>query len=128
VFSPPFIAATGAVLDGTRFAVFTPNDERRYADFRDAFQRCYGTASILDIATVPSFDITNLIVGFTAEFKGEVGSFGYYQALKSFLSSVKDFDGASGKITIDSDGAIRSLTVKAYEVRQGTRHPISPTK
>jgi ABC-type branched-subunit amino acid transport system substrate-binding protein len=105
VFSPPFIAAAGAALDGTRFAVFTPSDERRYADFRDAFQKRYGTAPTLDIATVPSFDIANLIVNFTAEFKSEVGSSSYYDALKSFLLSVKYYDGASGTITIDSDGA-----------------------
>jgi branched-chain amino acid transport system substrate-binding protein len=105
VFSPPFIAAAGTALDGTRFSVFTPSDERRYADFRERFQKRYGAAPILDIATVPSFDIANLIVGFTDEFKGEVGSARYYDELKSFLSSVRSYDGASGKITIDPDGA-----------------------
>jgi len=52
VFSPPFIAASGTALEGTRFSVFTPSHERRYADFRDAFQKRYGTLPILDIATV----------------------------------------------------------------------------
>jgi branched-chain amino acid transport system substrate-binding protein len=100
VFSPPFIAAAGTALDGTRFSVFTPSDERRYSDFRDRFQKRYGAAPVLDIATVPSFDIANLIVDFTAEFDGEVASSSYYDALKSFLSSVRNYDGASGKITI----------------------------
>jgi branched-chain amino acid transport system substrate-binding protein len=124
VFSPPFIAAAGTALDGTRFSVFTPSDERRYADFRERFQKRYGAAPILDIATVPSFDIANLIVGFTDEFKGAVGSARYYDELKSFLSSVRSYDGASGKITIDRDGATRSLTMRTYEVRQGARHVI----
>ena len=124
VFSPPFIAAAGTALDGTRFSVFTPSDERRYADFRERFQERYGATPILDIATVPSFDMANLIVGFTDEFKGEVGSARYYDELKSFLSSVRSYDGASGKITIDPDGATRSLTVRTYEVRKGMRHLI----
>jgi len=124
VFSPPFIAASGPALEGTRFSVFTPNHERRYVDFRDAFQKRYGTLPILDIATVPSFDIANLIVGFTNEFKGEVGSASFHDELKSFLSSVKNYDGASGKKTIDHDGATRSLEVRTYEVRQGTRQLI----
>lgn len=128
VFSPPFIAAAGTALDGTRFSVFTPSDERRYADFRERFQKRYGAAPILDIATVPSFDIANLIVGFTDEFKGEVGSARYFDELKSFLSSVRSYDGASGKITIDPDGATRSLTVRTYEVRKGMRHLIPPPK
>jgi len=128
VFSPPFIAAAGTALDGTRFSVFTPSDERRYADFRERFQKRFGAAPILDIATVPSFDIANIIVGFTDKFKGEVGSARYYEELKSFLSSVTNYDGASGKITVDPDGATRSLTVRTYEVRQGARHIVLPPK
>ncbi len=126
VLSPPFIAASGAALEGTRFSVFTPSQERLYTDFRDAFQKRYGTLPVLDIATVPSFDIANLIVAFTHEFKGEVGSASFNDKLKSFLSSVKNYDGASGKITLDDDGATRSLEVRTYEVRQGRRQLMQP--
>ena len=77
---------------------------------------------------MPSFDIANLIVDFTNEFKGEVGSARYHDELKSFLSSVKNYDGASGKITIDRDEGTRSLVVRTYEVRQGTRQLIQPPK
>ena len=65
-------------------------------------------------------------MGFTNEFKGEVGSASFHDELKSFLSSVKNYDGASGKITIDLDGATRSLAVRTYEVRQGTRQLVQP--
>ncbi len=55
-----------------------------------------------------------------------VGSASFNDKLKSFLSSVKNYDGASGKITLDDDGATRSLEVRTYEVSQGTRQLIQP--
>lgn len=116
VFSRHLIAASGTALEAARFSVVSPRSERRYADFRDAFQKNYGTLPVLDTA--------NLIVGFTNQFKGEVGSASYNDELQSLLSSVNNCDGASGKIATDHDGGTRSLVVRTYEVKQGTR-PLS---
>ncbi len=121
VMSPAFKTSAGTALEGTKFSVFTPSNKRLYDLFITQFTKRYGNPPILDIATVPSYDIANLIVKFARNYKGDVEAPGFYADLRQYLYELKNYEGASGRISVGIDGATRTLTLRTYVVRNGER-------
>lgn len=124
VLSPGFIKAAGSALEDAIFSVFTPSNAARYDAFIKRFTERYGAPPILDIATVPSFDVANIIVEFAQSYLGDVESPHFASDLRDHLYKLREYQGASGPITMASDGATRSLRLRSYRVQDGKRVPL----
>jgi branched-chain amino acid transport system substrate-binding protein len=111
VLSPGFRAAAGSALEGTYYSVYTPSAKKRYQQFLDEFHAHTGRRPTLDISTVPTFDLANVIIEYA--LRGEFSAGG----LRDYLYALKGYKGASGELTVDSDGACRSLEVKPYVIK-----------
>ena len=88
-------------------------------EFAERFEKRYGTRPTLDIATVPSFDIAELLVDFVEKYQGDFESATFREALRNYFYGINKYDGASGVISVDNDGATRSLSFATYEIRDG---------
>ena len=118
ITSPGFQALAGAAAENTRVAYWEAPRSPEYQAFIASFERRVGRKPILELATTPSYDAMRLIIkalDAAINSKGEVDS----ELLKADLLKTKDFNGVSGSITMDPDGAVRSLKEKLFLFSNG---------
>ncbi|RIL08589.1 MAG: hypothetical protein DCC75_08485, partial [Proteobacteria bacterium] len=82
-----------------------------------------GREPLLEVSTIPTFDLAQLLVAGVKEQGGWSGDIKSVNALRKFLYSIKNYSGLSGDITIDPDGAVRTLKVGMYRYIEGQFTP-----
>lgn len=109
--SPDFQKLAGAALEGVYFPTWQAPRYGEFNQFANGFRAKVGREPHMEISTVPSFDIAQLIV--KALKTGALSSSGEIDvpALRKFFYQVKNYSGASGSITVDADGISRSFPV-----------------
>lgn len=112
--TPGSKAAGGDSLRGTIasgwFAPRTP----AYSAFLESYRKKVGRAPLLEISTVPTYDLANLIVKGIEHAMNSSEEVSVAR-LREFIYGIKNYQGLSGSITMDPDGAVRSLPVGIYE-------------
>lgn len=117
--SPGFKASAGESINGTNAAGwFAPRNDR-YSKFISAYTARTGHAPLLELALIPTYDMaTILTLGLTEISKDNALELNI-NSLRDYLYRIKDYEGLSGKITMDPDGAVRSFTVGSYSFDHG---------
>lgn len=109
--SPDFQKLAGPSLSGAYFPVWEAPRGERFAQFSKSFAARAGRAPHMEISTVPSYDIAELIVqGLRSGALSPKGQI-LVGELRRYFYAVKDYEGVSGKITVDPDGVTRSFRV-----------------
>jgi branched-chain amino acid transport system substrate-binding protein len=109
--SPDFQHLAGEALEGTFFPNWNAPRRDKFAKFSKDFQAKVGREPHMEISTVPSYDIAQLIVaGLNSGALDSTGNVNI-NTLRAYLYNVKNYDGVSGTITVDSDGITRSFPV-----------------
>lgn len=124
ITSPGFQSLAGAAAEGALVAYWEAPRGSAYDDFIREFTQRTGHAPALELATLPSIDAVTLLIRALREAVPPGAATADPDRLKRSLLAVKDFEGLSGKITVDSDGAVRSLRERIFVFRGGRLAPL----
>jgi len=116
ITSPGFQALAGQAAEGTLVAYWEAPKSEAYGRFLKEFIKRKGRAPLLELATVPSYDAAAMIIQLLANTSSSSPS---GRSLRDALYKVKNFSGASGTLTMDEDGAVRSIKETIFEFRRG---------
>lgn len=123
ITSPGYQSSAGAAAEGAKVVHwFAPRGEK-YTDFIDAFVKEVGRKPILDISTIPSFDIAEMLGNFLKKATTSSSNTINLNMLKEQFYAVRNYDGLSGKITIDPDGITRCFQNHIYRFERGELRP-----
>ena len=109
ITSPGHMASAKGSDEGTRVAVWQAPKTEKYQKFLNSYEAKYKRKPFFDISTVPTYDIAYILKYLVSKQEVFDGIKLNFSNLKSELYKLKDFQGLSGNLTIDSDGATRSL-------------------
>ena len=118
ITSPGFQALAGAAAEDTRVAYWEAPRSPEFSSFIARFERRVGRKPILELATIPSYDAMRILItalDATMAAQGTVAP----ELLTANLLKIQDYQGISGSITMDRDGAVRSLKEKIYRFSKG---------
>lgn len=113
ITSPGFQSLAGAAAENTRVAYWEAPRTPELNSFLTRFERRVGRKPILELATTPSYDAMRVLI---LAIDASLASQGTLdpELLKANLLKVRSYQGVSGTITIDPDGAVRSLKEKIF--------------
>jgi branched-chain amino acid transport system substrate-binding protein len=114
ITSPGYQQLAGPAAEGTYVAFWEAAKSARLDKFLAAFNKEAGRPPILQLATIPSYDSAHIL--FTA-LEGAVTSANKIEVarVKDNLLSLRDYHGLSGTLTMDPDGAVRSIKETIYQ-------------
>jgi branched-chain amino acid transport system substrate-binding protein len=109
--SPGFQDLAGTALEGTFFPNWQAPRNEKFETFLGKFRAKVGREPYMEISTIPSYDIAQLIVNGLQ--RGALKADGQVDMprLRSYFYSLKNYQGLSGAITVDPDGITRSFPV-----------------
>lgn len=113
ISTPGFDKGAGEAINGVFAGGWFAPRTSAYTEFLKVHKADVGHEPFLEVSTIPTFDIAQLLV------QGLKGTPGQKVApnvdmLRSYLYTVHNYPGLSGTITIDPDGAVRTLKVGMY--------------
>ena len=121
ITSPGFQKLAGPALEG---AVVSHWEARRggsaYESFRARFKAANGKDPILDFVAAPTFDAASLALRTRRVVQRPVTA----AARRGDLLGGPPFDGVSGPIEFDPDGAVRSIRERLFRFEKGRLIPI----
>jgi ABC-type branched-subunit amino acid transport system substrate-binding protein len=117
--SEGYQASAQGAAEGTFVSVWRAPQSDRYRKFLADFSAINHRLPTLEIATIPTYDATELILQYIKT--DVIDSEQTFQPLKlrESLYDIKSYNGVSGTITIDPDGATRSFSVATYQFHDG---------
>lgn len=112
VESPAILAIAGDAADGVRYPEWRASRSPAFEKFMQGFQTRNGRPPLIEVSTVPSFDVATIVAEALKDKKTlDV------DAVKQKFYGLKNYPGASGVITMDPDGIVRSFTVTMAQRR-----------
>lgn len=114
ITSSGFQELAGDAADGTLVAYWEAPKSKQYDEFIKAFKASTSRVPILELATIPSYDATSLVVLALNESILEDRSLDKKKILEQ-LYSIKNYQGLSGTISMDKDGAVRSIKERIFK-------------
>lgn len=117
--SPGFDKSAGGAISRVVTSGWFAPKTARYQEFRESYKTQIGRYPFLDVATVPTYDIAQLLVSGIEKSLPEKGSLSI-AGLQSYLYGVQNYDGLSGTISIDADGGVRTFKVAMYSYKNGS--------
>ena len=118
ILSPGFRALAGESIEGARVSSWLAPRTAKYSDFLKTFEEKFGRKPALELATMPSYDVASILIQClqkTLPGSGEVDT----EKMRNCILGQHDFDGLTGSISFDPDGAVRSIHERLYEIRDG---------
>lgn len=116
VATPDVVSVAGDSLNGVYIGNWIGKPSQILSDFKTSFKNSFKRDPYIDVSTLPSYDVALLIINFlkqSSDFNNQSFSIA---PLSSYLLNIKDFKGVSGNITIDADGATRSLKTSIQQI------------
>jgi branched-chain amino acid transport system substrate-binding protein len=113
ITSPGYQQLAGAAANGALVAYWEAPRTRSHEAFLATFIAKVGRPPILDLATIPTYDTVRIL---TASLQSDAAT---SMKLKQSLLGLLNYPGLSGPITMDRDGAVRSIHETIYEFNAG---------
>ena len=124
IMSPGFREAGRESLEGTFVSTYMAPKNDRYNEFIKKFEQKTGKKPSFEVSTFPSYDAVKLLGAGVREYKKQKST----KPLKAFLTDyfykVKGYDGLAGPITIDSDGATRTIKNDLFLYENASLKPL----
>ncbi|MFN5061872.1 MAG: ABC transporter substrate-binding protein [Pseudomonadota bacterium] len=118
VNSPGFLSSAGSTVNGAFTAGWFAPRTQAFNDFIAEHQKQVRREPLLEVSTIPTYDVGRILISGIEESIDENGALNIDQ-LSRYLYSLKNYQGLSGNISMDSDGAVRSLKVGMYKFVDG---------
>lgn len=122
--TPGFRKMAGDAIEGIIIAGWFAPRTKAYEDFLAGFKQKYGREPHLEVGTIPTYDVMRIMVdALRASMKN--GNYEFdVPKVRSYLYGVKNYQGLSGNISIEADGSVQNLPVKAFEIKDGRFEPL----
>jgi len=118
ITSPGYQNLAGESANGSLVAYWEAPQTDAYKEFISKFTLKVGRPPILELATIPSYDSMKILL--TAMRKSVTKNSGVdISVLRQNLLKTTNYIGLSGSLTMDSDGAVRSIREKIYKYENG---------
>ncbi len=118
ITSPGYQQLAGEAAEGALVAYWEAPESPQLERFHSLFKEKTGRPPILDLATTPSYDATKLLLEAIRQSIEPDGTITVEKVRKALLR-VEKYQGLSGTLTIDPDGAVRSIQEKIYQYKDG---------
>ena len=125
VMSPGFQETAKTALEGTYISTYLAPRTARYEAFIKKFKEKTKTTPSFEPSTFPSYDTVKLLAQGVREHRKLKSEKPLKVFLKEYLYSVQNYDGLSGQISVDTDGAARSLKNKLFKFKAGNLEEIA---
>ena len=118
ISSPNYVANAGDSVNGAFTAGWFAPRTPAFTQFLEEHRADVGREPLLEISTVPTYDLCKILF---LGLPGRVNAAGSVNvgSLREYLYGLKGYRGLSGVISMDSDGAVRSLAVGMYRYTEG---------
>ncbi len=113
ISSPGFRASAQGAENGSIVSTYRAPRTPAYAEFVAKFKAKTGREISFEVSTVPSYDTVKII---GSKLKPLESSKVSAKDVQAILYGVKGYQGLSGEITVDPDGACRSLKNAPYRI------------
>ena len=119
VSSPGFKDLAGEALEGTLVSRWTAPRNAEFDTFMKDFSNKKGRPPFLEISTIPTYDIANVILkglkrGYELQKPENLVSI-----MRDEFYSLNEYKGLSGNITMDKDGITRNFPVRIHVFEKG---------
>lgn len=116
--NPGFNAGAGDAINGTYAAGWFAPRTAAYLAFLADYKQKIGREPILEVSTVPTYDSAKLLTLAIDKTIGEEDTL-RLDSVREYFYGIKDYTGLSGTITMDQDGAVRTLRIGMYSFNHG---------
>jgi ABC-type branched-subunit amino acid transport system substrate-binding protein len=123
VNSDGFIKNAAGAIENAIVTGWFAKKTAAYLAFRERYAERFGKEPIFDLSTIPTQDLLTLLLQNFERFS-ERDQLPSADEIRSILMSTKDYPGLAGTITMDPDGAVRSLPVGVYRFRDRNFLPL----
>jgi ABC-type branched-subunit amino acid transport system substrate-binding protein len=118
VMSPNFGALAGKSLNGMLVSNWLIPRNAAFSDFNQRYRNRYGSDVTLEFVAGPTRDATTLV--FNALRKSLATGGGVAGAkIRNEMSDLREFDGITGRIKMDPDGAVRTIRETLFRYENG---------
>ncbi len=117
--SPGFQKTAKGATEGALISTYLAPRTIRYENFIIAFKKKMGREPNFEVSTFPSYDSIKILGDGIRAYNQTQKDKSLREFLVEYMYSIKEYDGLSGSITIDSDGATRSLKNSLFSLKQG---------
>lgn len=114
ITSPGYQELAGRSAEGALVAYWEAPNNFKLKEFLKKFETKVGRMPILQLATIPTYDVSNII---TTSLKNKADPSS--AQIRNYFQGLKNYSGVSGIITIDDDGASRSIRETLYRFTGG---------
>ncbi len=119
-FSGPGSKQTArTALEGSYISTYVAPRNTRYNNFIETFKKHTGRTPSFEPSTFPSYDAIRIMGDGIRKYKTSDKTKSLKEFLLDYMYSIKNYDGLSGTITIDADGATRSLKNSLFQIKDG---------
>ena len=115
ITSPGYQKLAGHAAEGALVAYWSAPSGKLRDGFIKSFEQRAGRPPILELAAVPTYDVMTILIQALKHCAGRRTSGA--ECLRNELLGLKGFAAVSGELTMDADGAVRSIQESIYEFR-----------
>lgn len=119
VLSKGFKETAKGTLEGTYVSSYVAPRNERYNAFINTFKSRTGKTPDFEPSTFPSYDAIKILGEAVRKYENGDKKESLREFILNYFYSVKDHDGLSGTITIDQDGACRSIKNQLWQFKDG---------
>lgn len=123
VTSRGFSDLAGDSLNGTFVSNWVMPRNDNYLDFTRKFKARHGSDVALDFVAGPTYDAGKLVINVLQDLYASHSEISGKQ-IRAALSKEDPFDGVSGRIKMDDDGAVRSIRERLFRYEKGNLVPL----
>lgn len=117
--SPGFQSTAKGAEEGSLISTYLAPRNKGYDDFIEAFKKKMGREPNFEVSTFPSYDAIKILADGIRAYEASQKTNTLREFLVDYMYSINKYDGLSGAITIDADGATRSIKNSLFEIRGG---------
>jgi len=118
VNSPTSRDLAGSALEGIVTAGWFAPDSKRYRALLEDYKKEVGREPYLDVSVVPTYDVATILTeAYQTLTENKLSREERINYLRQYLLDLRDYEGISGTITMDSDGAVRSLQAGLRKIK-----------
>ena len=122
IMSPGFQRLAGPALEGTFVSHWEAGRTAAFDRFRALFSAVNKRTPVLEFVAVPTYDAARVLFGALGRV-APAGDPVDGSALRQALLAAPAYDGISGTIRFEADGAVRTILEKPYVFRAGALQP-----
>jgi branched-chain amino acid transport system substrate-binding protein len=119
IMSPGFQKLANGAAEGAIVSFWRTPQSEAYQAFLKSFNTTYGHSPLLELAAIPAYDAARILTAALPSSYSDQGDLSITK-LQHNIYQIRNYQGLSGLISFDSDGAVRTISERLYRFSQNT--------